>query len=76
MVESGNSVSLKNVTTVTSLDVRFPAEVHVVVEKLYSWSVVINIYFGANHCIAQSVCKEETMMQMMLELAGLACCIG
>jgi hypothetical protein len=54
-VEAGASVSLADVQTLLSDEVRFPTQPFVAVEKLYGWSVVIDVFHGPNHPIAVSV---------------------
>ena len=55
LVEGGTSVSLDDTNKLISSDIRFPTEVYVATEKLYGWSVVIDVYHGINHPIAVSV---------------------
>lgn len=55
LVESGTSLSLSDADTLTSSDVRFPTEVHVAVEKLYGWSVAVDVFHGMNHAVAASI---------------------
>jgi hypothetical protein len=55
MTESGTSVSLADATTLTSSDLRFPTEAYVAMEKLYGWSVVVDIFHGVGTDIARSI---------------------
>ena len=48
-------MSLADVQTLLSDEVRFPTQPFVAVVKLYGWSVVIDVFHGPNHPIAVSV---------------------
>lgn len=51
-VEGGTSVSLQDVATLTSSDIRFPTYPDIAVEKLYAWTVAIDIFHGVGTAIA------------------------
>ena len=55
IAESGTSLSLADAQAITTTDVRFPSDTHVAAEKLYGWSVVIDVFHGVNHPIAIAV---------------------
>ena len=55
LAEGGTSITLADADTLTSTDVRFPTQAHVAAEKLYGWSVHVDILFGSNHPLADSV---------------------
>ena len=54
-VESGTSVSMADADFLTSSDVRFPTTPQAAAEKLYAWSVAIDLFHGGNHPIARTV---------------------
>ena len=55
IAEGGTGVSLDDAARLTASDIRFPTEPQVAAEKLYGWSVLIDIFHGVNHPIAMSV---------------------
>ena len=55
VVESGTSVSLADAEILTSSDVRFPTTPQAAAEKLYAWSVAIDLFHGSLHPIAVTV---------------------
>ena len=55
LVETGGNVSLADAASLTSSDVKFPNEVWIAGEKLYGWSIVVDVFHGVNHPVAQSV---------------------
>ena len=54
-VESGGHVSLSDATALVTLDLAFAGSVQVGTEKLYGWSVYIDVFHGVNHDIAAAV---------------------
>ena len=54
-VESGTSINLQDAETTTTNEAKFPPSAHFAGEKLYGWSVVIDIFHGSNHAIATNV---------------------
>ena len=55
LAESGTSVSLNDAATLTTNNAKFPVTIQMAVEKLYAWSVAIDVFHGANHPVATSV---------------------
>ena len=55
LVEGGASVSLDDTNKLVSNDIRFPTEAYIAVEKLYGWSIMIDVYHGTFHPIATAV---------------------
>ena len=55
IAESGSTVSLSDVRYLTSSDVRFPTLPHVAVEKLYGWSIFVDLFHGVGHPISVSI---------------------
>lgn len=55
LIEGGTSVSLADATSLVSEDVRFPTKVHVAVEKLYGWSIVLDVFHGPLHPISIAI---------------------
>ena len=55
IVESGGSISLSDATSLVTSDVRFPTEPYIAVEKLYGWSVVVDVFHGPAHPISGSI---------------------
>ena len=54
-VEAGAAVSLADADTITSHDIRFPTDAYVAAEKLYGWSVVIDVFHGSAHAVSVSI---------------------
>jgi hypothetical protein len=46
---------LADITTLTSGDPLFPTEAFIATEKLYAWSVVVDVFHGTNHPIAVAI---------------------
>jgi hypothetical protein len=60
IVEAGTCTTLADAATitaenVTAEDVRFPTLPFVVVEKLYGWSVVVDVFHGVGHAISINI---------------------
>jgi hypothetical protein len=53
--ESSASLSLTDAEQLTSTDVQFPTSPQTAIEKLYAWSVFIDIFHGSNHPVATNV---------------------
>ena len=53
--QSGVGMTLADAEILTSTDLRLPTEPQIAAEKLYGWSVNIDIFHGVNHAISQSV---------------------
>lgn len=73
-VEAGTSVSLADATDLVANDVRFPTKVHVAVEKLYGWSVVVDVFHGPGQPISVAIRRAVTsicpLLPRMAENAG------
>jgi hypothetical protein len=54
-LESGASATLADLTALASTDPLFPVQAFVAAEKLYAWSVVVDVFHGINHPVAASV---------------------
>ena len=55
LAESGSHLSLADAHTLTATDVRFATEPQVAAEKLYGWSILVDLFHGGTHDIANSV---------------------
>jgi hypothetical protein len=55
LVEGSTSVSLSDATSLTTTDIHLPTLVHIAVEKLLGWSVVVDVFHGHTEPIAISV---------------------
>jgi hypothetical protein len=55
LVEGSASVSLSDASSLTTTDIRLPTLVHIAVEKLLGWSVVVDVFHGQVKPIAISV---------------------
>ena len=55
LVEAGFGVTLCDMTTIVSHDIRFPAEPCVACEKLQGWSVVVDVFHGSTHPVSPSI---------------------
>ena len=62
MVEGGSSVSLRDAESLVSLDIRMPTETYVAIEKLFGWSVVVDVFHGLLHLISTSICHAVSMI--------------
>ena len=54
LTEAGTSVSLADAERIVATDVRFPTTARVAEEKLYGWSVVMDVFHGAAHDVCRS----------------------
>jgi hypothetical protein len=54
-LESGVSATLADITYLTSGDPVFPTEAFIATEKLYAWSVIVDVFHGTNHPIAVAI---------------------
>jgi hypothetical protein len=71
LLESGTSLTLADAQSLLSQDVRFPGQAFVAVEKLYGWSVVIDVFHGVTHPLAESIRKAViTLGPQLLRLAA------
>jgi len=55
LAESGTSLSLADAQTIVATDIRFPTDPQTAAEKLYGWSVVIDVFHGIAHDISRAV---------------------
>ena len=55
LAEAGTSMSLADADRLTSSDVRFPTNAQTAAEKLWAWSIMVDIFHGVSHEIAMSV---------------------
>ena len=71
LVETGASVSLADATALTSDDVRFPTQPYVAVEKLYAWSVIVDVFHGVRHPVAIAISEAVRLIGPLLQrMAG------
>jgi len=52
LAESGSAMTLNDAETLVSKDPRFPTEAYIACEKLYGWSVVVDVFHGEATAIA------------------------
>ena len=55
IAEGSTSLSLADAQTLTTHDVKFPASAHFAGDKLYGWSVVVDVFHGDATPIANSI---------------------
>jgi hypothetical protein len=55
IVEAGTCTTLADAATITAEDVRFPTLPFVAVEKLYGWSIVVDVFHGVGHAISINI---------------------
>ena len=55
LVEGSATVSLSDTSSLTTTDIRLPTLVHITVEKLLGWSVVVDVFHGHGEPIAVSI---------------------
>ena len=71
LMETGASVSLADATALTSDDVRFPTQPYVAVEKLYVWSVIMDVFHGDRHPVAFAISEAMRLIGPLLQrMAG------
>ena len=54
-LEAGASVSLADANALVTHDYRFPTDPMIAGEKLYGWSIVVDVFHGVNHPMALSI---------------------
>jgi hypothetical protein len=69
MVESGNSISASDAAMLVSNDSKMPTTVRQMEEKLYGWSIMVDVFHGPTHRIARNV--RNAVRQLGPELHGL-----
>ena len=55
LASAGNTTSMADADQLTSVDTRFPTAPHMAAEKLYGWSILIDVFHGENTSIAKNV---------------------
>jgi hypothetical protein len=55
LAEAGSNISLADAERLTSSDVRFPVDAQSGAEKLWGWSILVDLFHGITHEIAMSV---------------------
>lgn len=55
IAEQSASMTLTDAERLTSTDVRFPTTPQTAIEKLYAWSIVVDLFHGVAHPIADNV---------------------
>ena len=64
-------MSLADATALTSDDVRFPTQPYVAVEKLYAWSVIVDVFHGVRHPVAITISEAVRLIGPLLQrMAG------
>jgi hypothetical protein len=73
-IEGGASVSLADASALVATDVRFPQTAYAAMEKLYGWSVVVDVFHGVNHPVAvnlrRAVVEIGPRIQRLAESMG------
>jgi hypothetical protein len=68
IVEAGTCTTLAYAATITAEDVRFPTLPFVVVEKLYGWSIVVDVFHGVGHTILINIQNAVMIIGPLLQL--------
>ena len=55
MIETGTSITLADAESLIANDIKFPTKSFMAVEKLYGWSIVVDIFHGVTHAISQNI---------------------
>jgi hypothetical protein len=55
LAEGSLSISLSDASTLTATDVRYPTTPQIATEKLYAWSIVVDLFHGVNHPVSISI---------------------
>ena len=55
LVESGGAVTLADADALTKTDLRFPTSARQAEEKLYGFSILVDIFHGVNHRISNAI---------------------
>ena len=74
LIEAGSTVTLADATALVANDVRFPTQAFVAVEKLYGWSVVIDVFHGVNHPVVVNL--RRAVLELGPSLQCLAASTG
>ena len=67
LVEAGSSVTLSDASALIADDVRFPAAPFVAVEKLHSWSVVVDMFLGVGHTVSINLRNAVLLVGPLLQ---------
>jgi hypothetical protein len=70
LIEAGSSLTLADASALTSGDVRFPTLPFVAVEKLYGWSIVIDVFHGVGHALSVNLRNAVTQVGPQLMRLG------
>jgi hypothetical protein len=70
LLEAGTSLSLADASALTAGDVRFPTLPFVAVEKLYGWSIVVDVFHGVNHALSINLRNAVTQIGPLLMRIG------
>ena len=54
--ESGSTMSLDDANRLATTDVRFPSAPQIAAEKLYGWSILVDLFHGPNQAISTAGC--------------------
>ena len=57
LTKQGTSLSLSDASCLTSTDVCFLVDPHIATEKLWGWSILVDLFHRVNHDISTSICK-------------------
>ena len=66
MAESGTTLSLADAAKLTATDVRFPTTPQVAAEKLFGWSIFLDVFHGPAAAISDSVRAMVTQVAPLL----------
>ena len=61
--EAGTSMSLQDAELITSADIKFPSTAHFAGKRRCGWSVVINVFHGVAHDVANRVRNVSDELQ-------------
>ena len=55
IASAGNTTSLADADALTCVDTRYPTAPHMAAEKLYGWSILVDVFHGPDTAIAKNV---------------------
>lgn len=67
LVEAGATLTLADASTLTSNNSLFPSSPLVAVEKLYGWSIVIDVFHGPTHPMAEAISTTVERLGPLLQ---------
>ena len=67
LIEAGSSVTLSDASALIADDVRFPSAPFVAVEKLYGWSVVVDVFLGVGHTVSINLRQAVLLVGPLLQ---------